>query len=515
MRYSVPVSAILISFLLIWQPAQLFAQKTEVEILKADLLEGVQTDSIKFHRLAGSVKLRHKDVLMFCDSALLFGLRNTVFAFGNVQIRQGDSLTIIGDSLTYKGNRKTAALNGHVVLSQNDLQLATSKLNYNTKSNIAYFHQKAFMRNATTTLECNSGKYESNRKMAYFSKNVMLKNKNYEMFSDTLQYHTEKEMAYFFGPTKIISSDNTIHCERGWYNMKSENALFSKNVHLSNPPQTIEADSLRYNRNARFGEAFSNILWTDSVENTSIYCHYATYFELLHHVMATRGPVMANVIDNDTLFLTADTIRSKEDTTDHITTLRAYYDVVLFKSNLQGVCDSMTYSSLDSVMWFYGAPALWSDSSQFTADTISVKLKNDKLHKIRMNGNAFLASRNDTLIYNQIKGRTITGHFSNDTLRHMLVDGNGESVYWAQDDKDAYMGVNQSTCSRMKIFMKSNKVDRILFMGSPEATLYPMKDIKVADYILDGFEWRGDHRPGSKAVLFSKYEAISNAIINH
>lgn len=483
--------------------------KTEVQILGADLLETITTDSLKLHRLAGNVRLQHKDLYMQCDSSLFFPTRNLVHAFGRVLIKQGDSLAISGDSLIYKGNKKLATLNGHVVLNQGDLQLTTTKLNYDRSKNVAYFNQKAFMKNANTTLESKSGKYYSDSRMAHFRKDVVLKNKNYVLTSDTLQYDTESDIAYFFGPTKIVSNDNIIHCERGWYNTRTELALFSKNVQLTNAAQKISADSLQYDRNLRYGQAYSNITWQDSIENVIINCHYAEYYELHHHVVATSGAVMSNIIDKDTLYLTADTIRSLEDTLIKITTLLAYHNVVVFKSNLQGICDSMVYTSKDSVMWFYQNPVMWSDSSQFTADTISVKLKNDKLHKINLRGTAFLATMNDTLVYNQVKGRTIIGTFTNDTLRQMIVNGNGENIYWAQDEHKAYMGVNKAVCSKMIIYMKKNKVDRISFTGEPEATLFPIKGINPAEYLLENFEWKGHLRPKSKEELFYKYYQIA------
>ena len=83
----------------------------------------------------------------------------------------------------------------------------------------------------------------------------------------------------------------------------------------------------------------------------------------------------------------------------------------------------------------------------------------------------------------------------------MLVEGNGESVYFAQDENKAYIGLNKATCSRMWIYMKEAKVDRITFIGSPEATMTPMRDVDLSAYALEGFKWQPELKPEKAAVL--------------
>ena len=53
--------------------------------------------------LIGSVRMKHDSMYMFCDSALIFEKINSVEAFGNVRMEQGDTLFIYGDYLYYDG----------------------------------------------------------------------------------------------------------------------------------------------------------------------------------------------------------------------------------------------------------------------------------------------------------------------------------------------------------------------------------------------------------------------------
>ena len=43
-----------------------------IEIVQADALEGIETDSVRVRKLLGNVILKNEDVLVHCDSAYHF-----------------------------------------------------------------------------------------------------------------------------------------------------------------------------------------------------------------------------------------------------------------------------------------------------------------------------------------------------------------------------------------------------------------------------------------------------------
>lgn len=472
-----------------------------VVIEHADVLEFVQNDSARIRKLIGNVRLRQDNLIFSCDSAYQFTDKNYVDAFGHVHILQGDTIDLRGDTLHYFGNDKRAYMTGRVNLRDRKMHLTTDKLNFDLNNNMASYTTGGTLINNGSTLTSGSGVYYTNSKKAYFKHNVKLVNPDYTLLSDTLAYHIESKIARFYGPTRIISKENEIYCEGGWYDTKNEIAEFAVNASLSNPPQIIHADTLYYERHKGIGKARHRVVFTDTAKQMTIYCSQAIYHEYTHSVKASGLPILINRIDQDSLYLTADTLLSVEDTLKHIRTLYAYHHVKLFKSNLQGQCDSLVWSDEDSILYFLNHPVLWSDSSQYTADTIKVGLKNSHIDRVWLRQHAMIGSETASGIYDQIGGRTISGVFKSDTLRYVLVAGNGESIYYAKDEHQAFIGVNKATCSNMKIYFASNKIEKIVFMGEPEATLFPIQKINIEDFILENFVWYGTGRPLSAEDL--------------
>jgi len=186
---------------------------------------------------------------------------------------------------------------------------------------------------------------------------------------------------------------------------------------------------------------------------------------------------------------------------DTVTTriIRAYHNVKIFKSNIQAKTDSLFYTSADSTLRCYGNPIIWSEGSQVVGDTIYVQFKKNKLNNLQAFKNAFLVSTpKDSLRFNQIKGRYMTGFFSEGKLKNLYVDGNAESIYYTQDDSTkVYKEMNQTLSSRIKFTFKNNDIDDIVYINSIEGALNPENKVSK-DNVLKGFSWKPKERPKSK-----------------
>ena len=216
--------------------------------------------------------------------------------------------------------------------------------------------------------------------------------------------------------------------------------------------------------------------------------------------------MMKSLIDRDTLYLAADTLSSyKPDTLSDTRLLLAHPDVRIFKSDMQAACDSLSFSSADSIFWFFklqNLPLIWSDTSQFSADTIRMLLKDKKLDRIWLRQNALVINSEDEKLFNQIKGRNTTAFFRDNEVREMLVEGNAQAVYYALDDRHAYIGVNETACSEMRLFFGDNKVNGIKFYQQPTGKFIPIKKAGKDTKKLEGFFWEKVRRPGSVRDLF-------------
>jgi len=199
-------------------------------------------------------------------------------------------------------------------------------------------------------------------------------------------------------------------------------------------------------------------------------------------------------LKNDTAkFNSADTVQAR--------IIKAYHGVKIFKTNIQAKTDSLFYTSADSTLRCYINPIIWSEGSQQIADTIYVQFKNKKLNNLQAIKNAFLVNTpKDSLRFNQIKGRLMTGFFRNGKLKTMYVDGNAESIYYTQDDSTkVYKEMNQTLSSRIKFIFQDNEndIEDIVYIKGVEGALNP--ENKVAkDNVLKGFSWKPKERPKTK-----------------
>ena len=131
------------------------------------------------------------------------------------------------------------------------------------------------------------------------------------------------------------------------------------------------------------------------------------------------------------------------------------------------------------------------------ADSITAFLVSNEINRMLLKGKSFVITE-DTLVkqFNQVKGRTINAYFqTGNKLKQVLVDGNGESAYYAVDDKQKNIGLNRVECGRMNLLFEDNRVQRIAFIGKPDGKLIPPSKIKPAERQLDGFNWRISEKP--------------------
>jgi len=206
------------------------------------------------------------------------------------------------------------------------------------------------------------------------------------------------------------------------------------------------------------------------------------------------GNLKPGALKTDTAkFNPADTVQTR--------IIKAYHGVKIFKTNIQAKTDSLFYTSADSTLRCYSNPIIWSEGSQQVGDTIFVQFKNKKLNNLQAFRNAFLVNTpKDSLRFNQIKGRLMTGFFTNGKFKNLYVDGNAESIYYTQDDSTkVYKEMNQTLSSRIKFIFKDkeNAIEEIVYIKGIEGALNPENTI-AKDHVLKGFSWKPTERPKSK-----------------
>ena len=497
-------SGLLLLFLLIYLTS--VAQKKEqIEIIDANELIGLTVEGKQAQKLRGNVKFRHQKALMYCDSALFYRNENLIDAYGNIRINQGDTLNLYGDVLHYDGNSRIAKVEGKVVkLENSDFTLKTNALLYNRLSNVAQYNTGGIIRskNDSNVLVSKIGYFLANQSLFFFKDSVSLSNPDFVMRSDTLKYYSKNEMVNFLGPTTIEGDSNLIYCETGWYDTPKDISQYYENAYLISDGRKLEGDTLYYERNAGYGRAIGAIQITDTAEQVLVNGLFGEIFEKEDSAIVHGKALLTQIFDLDSLFMHADTFKVFINDSNE-RSLLAYYGVKIYKQDLQGKCDSISYSLSDSTIELHGSPILWSEQNQLTAERIDIRTANSKIHSLFLETDAFIISEVDSLRFNQIKGKEMTGFFKSSKLNLIQVRGNGQTTYWGQDEEDKFIGVNVAESSDINIRLADEAIQSISFINQPKATMHPMGELDpVTELRYRGFVWLIDQRPLSKEAVF-------------
>ncbi len=472
----------------------------KIKILNSNTLEYNKNINPNVRRFIGNVIFEHNESVMYCDSAYSYTNQNRIDAFGNVHIERGDSLHVYGDFLSYNGNTNFGKLRKNVQLQDPEARVLTDSLNFYAEQDYAYYFNGGTIISEDKTITSTTGHYYSNEKMAYFKKDVRVESPDYIVEADTLNYDTENEIAYFNGPTNIHNDTSRLYCENGWYKTNSNEFLFTKNARYQKKERILKGDTLYYNDPKGLGVIKKNAEIIDTSRNIILRGHYSEYSEEPAKAFLTDSALMIQIDkEKDSLFLHADTLKSHYDSTETYRIFRAYFKVKFFKTNLQGKCDSLSYSLEDSTIRMYYNPVIWSDSNQIYADHITIHLKNDEVNQFDLESNSFIVSRQDNNKFNQIKGKNMIGYVQNNKIKRVDVEGNGQTIYYTKD-KNKIVGVNKALCSNLIIKLENNEVSRINMVKSPEGVLYPLGNLKETK--LDGFKWLENERPRSKDDIY-------------
>ena len=383
----------------------------EVHILQAKKLEfRTVNDSTKLQILAGNVRLRQGTSLFYCDSCVINNNTRTFEAWGRVHINDSDTANMYANHLRYLIDKRIAYLDGAVKLTDGKGELTTPDLEYDMISNIGVYTHGGKVINKKTVLTSKEGHYYADLRDVYFKKNVELKDPVYFLKTDSLLYNTETGLARFIAETFIKdSSGRTIETKEGYYNLNTGKAEFGRRPVIRDGKTFITADNIAIDDSLGISHAKGNVVIKDSVQQTTIIAGEVFRNHKKDAILATNKPLMIIKQDDDSIYITADTLFSarltdlygskdsvvrdtvkgtkvvsinEKDSTNRY--LEAYHNVRIFSDSLQAISDSLFYSFKDSVFRLFQGPVVWANNSQITGDTVLVFTKNKKAERMKV-----------------------------------------------------------------------------------------------------------------------------------
>ena len=472
------------------------------------------------------VHLFHEGALIKSDVSYFYPKENFFRANGDVIFTQGDSLKMTCDQIEYDGTSKLAKAWGKVVLERPDMNLKTDTLFLDRANSKAFYNSFGTIEDEKRKLTSIRGIYFMDEKKYRFISRVKIDDPEYLLNSQRLDYYTESDKAYFYGKTTIVGEEYDIYCEKGAYDTQLQRGNFQENAVIFYDNKEIRGDSLYFENEKNYAAATNNISVIDTLNKSVINGHYGEIFKAKDSAIITRRALAVNIIDQDSLYIHADTLIATGPTEKKI--LRGYYDVRIFKTDLRGKSDSLHLDQSTGLIKLLKLPLsrkenqiltasqknkknpiLWFGRSQMSGDKIFLTsdMETKKLDSLKIIGNSWIIERDsisDTG-FNQIKGGVLDGLFKEGELREIDVSKNTEVVYYMYSDEDnELIGIDKTTCSRLKMVTKENQIEDITFLVSPDGNLFPDKDLPLNERKLEGFIWREDERPNTIQELFSK-----------
>ena len=476
-------------------------KKTKVYLIHSNTLSFDKAVKPDAQILNGDVCFRHDSSYMYCDSAYFFEQTNSLEAFSNVRMEQGDTLFVYGDYLFYDGNTQVAYLRENVRMENGQVTLFTDSLNYERIPNIGYYFEGGLIVDSLNQLSSFYGQYSPETKLAVFNDSVQVENPDFTLYSDTLHYDTESKVATILGPSVIVSDSGTIHTSRGWYDTVNNTSLLLDQSQVESGEKILIGDSIFYNRDTGMGEVYGNMSLIDTAQHVTLQGEYGYYNEQTGYAFATDSARFLEYSQGDTLFLHADTLQMV--TVDSVyREIKAYYGVRFYRIDMQGVCDSMQFNTRDSVLYMYTEPVLWNEQYQLYGDTIAIYMNDSTIEYAHVIQFAFAAQHVDSSYYNQLKGNDLKAYFEGQAVHQIDVAGNAESIFYPLEKDGAKVGMNETKSGLLTIWVKDNKLDKLKIWPSPVGSMTPIPDLKPDQKMLKDFYWFDYLRPKNRDDIY-------------
>ena len=476
-------------------------KKTKVYLIHSNTLSFDKAVKPDAQILNGDVCFRHDSSYMYCDSAYFFEQTNSLEAFSNVRMEQGDTLFVYGDYLFYDGNTQVAYLRENVRMENGQVTLFTDSLNYERIPNIGYYFEGGLIVDSLNQLSSFYGQYSPETKLAVFNDSVQVENPDFTLYSDTLHYDTESKVATILGPSVIVSDSGTIHTSRGWYDTVNNTSLLLDQSQVESGEKILIGDSIFYNRDTGMGEVYGNMSLIDTAQHVTLQGEYGYYNEQTGYAFATDSARFLEYSQGDTLFLHADTLQMV--TVDSVyREIKAYYGVRFYRIDMQGVCDSMQFNTRDSVLYMYTEPVLWNEQYQLYGDTIAIYMNDSTIEYAHVIQFAFAAQHVDSSYYNQLKGNDLKAYFEGQAVHQIDVAGNAVSIFYPLEKDGAKVGMNETKSGFLTIWVKDNKLDKLKIWPSPVGSMTPIPDLKPDQKMLKDFYWFDYLRPKNRDDIY-------------
>lgn len=557
-RFITILLSILPSFLFSQQQVQR-PEKSLIRLI--DAKSAVLTTSMgrEYREIKGPAQFLHDNTLILCDSAVWDTQANIVDAIGHVKIIQKNT-TLYSDNIKYLADQSLAQVRGNLVelVDNEGGRLRTNFIDYFTKDSIGMFYNGGCLMNKDSSfIESSNGYYYAKEDRFLFQMKVEMQSDTVLMKTDSLAYLAKENKAVFLTKTLAWQGDGFLMAKGGWYDRNNEYIHFSNDVYIKTKNNEIWAKEIDFDRKTGNAKLEYDVQVLDTAQSAIILADRVNYTSKPESIVLEKEPSIALfTVENevrDTLFFSADTIiyqtrlhkdvdssvitiskqrkdlskrdpiteiysslkakasllnKTNSDTvnvdtltvnmdTVKVKFLTAFKNVKFYRSNIQGVCDSLQFNSLDSLIRLYKEPIIWNENKQLSADSIQVILSGRKLKKAELNSSAFVVMQEDSSHYDQVKSADIIIFFDDGKLSKFDALGSASVLFFFEEDS-VLTTMNEKECKALSATMLNNKIHRVRYFENINSNAYPLFNLPDNKQKLKGFKWADEKRPKNR-----------------
>ena len=483
--------------------------------VKADKYEGNPVFS-------GNVMFEQQGSVLTADEVVFYQKENFLKAIGNVVLTTTDGSRITAEEMEYDGNTERGIARRNVVLTDPKQTIKTETLYYDKIPNTAYFNTGGTIySNDGSVMYTKTATYHLNTKMIDFIGRSNIETDKYTSVSDNIKTNQNTGVSDFFGPTTIRAKDNPrnyVYTELGTHNSKTNESFLNKNSRIHYNEKVLTGDKLYFNRNTGFGKGTGNVTLDDPKEKRYIKGGYGEIYEKKDSAMVTDKPYLVKVLSKDSVYMSADKFLSfqKPDSANALkkkSFLRAFRKVRIFKPNMQGRADSLSFNETDGEMHLMRKPMLWMGAKQITGDEIRIYSDPEKeiTDSIRVLGNAFAISKADSLNlkdeFNQIKSKNMIVYLKDNSIDIAKAVGNAQAITYADDTNEktkevTRIGVALSTCGEIVAHFIERRLEQVDCNVGANSDIYPMSKVSKDERFFKDFNWNTKDRPQKWGDIF-------------
>ncbi len=493
------------------------------------------------------VELFDKDGNTLRTERLTYNTKDSVavFEYGGA-MKDKDGNVIESRTGTYDGKEGLFTFDDQVELYMDSIEIKTHQLRYFNDTERAHFGFNTYLWRDEGFLRADAGWYDRPSQVIYFTNHVFMFDPSYDAWADELYYDQRTGAIDLLRNAQVLDSTNkSVYLgdhmqylpatdslsQRGWltgdpaiiYYGENENhvvdTLYARadSFYVYSVPRNQIPESEVSEAQKRLDDMLFDALskkrreegeqhekeriqkmrevgklppeWVEKQQQAE-----RDSLARLDSLAKLEIPGLTRNLDSTAVVPPKDTIVAPPDTTP-IRYLHGWHNVRMYRSDLQGACDSVVFCELDSIARLYGRPVLWNEvKNQLSAEEMQLLMKGGTFERGSMVTDAWIISQQDSIHFNQIKSTEMLGWFRDNKLYRFDALGGVAAIFYLVED-EAVTTINVKEAKSLTAALKDGTAQRLLYMEAIKSDAYPVSELEMSKQRLKGFEWRGEERP--------------------